>query len=105
MILSYGELAVGLETFSAEEEVLLNILHSRINEKLTQLFVEDTLIYEFNIESDTFWNFNDKMMDRIIEDIGDAEWDVVIVEKYQKISLTGVTLTSGLLFRLEKAAP
>jgi hypothetical protein len=99
LIKNYSTLLTETGTFSIAEQVLIDIAHERINLALTQLFEVDLYEYTFRIESKIFWNFNEKMLEKIVTDC-EAAWDIVEITKYEEPSETGATILYGLEFRL-----
>lgn len=67
---------------TAEELAELELLYARLNESLQLSYKEDVDEYEFEIESDTFSIYPERVTNQIEADILAASWSECLVETF-----------------------
>lgn len=67
---------------TAEELAELELLYTRLNERLQLDWKEDQDEYEFEIESDTFSIYPERVVNKIKEDILTAGWSETVVNTF-----------------------
>lgn len=99
-----GPLALETHYLSArteDETAELEILYTRMNEYLTANWDDDVTVYEFNVESEKFSLYPERMINFIVADCGAAGWDEVTVETVVIPTVTESRQFRGLYIKLE----
>ncbi len=86
---------------TADELAELELLYLRLNEALTRDWEEDLLVYEYEIISDTFGLYPERVINHIKADCEAAGWDIVEVTTFPNENSTKSRVLPAIQIHLE----